>query len=320
MMKKRSSKRIAGVLHHITSLPGPYGIGDLGEQAYTFVDWMRSCGLRLWQVLPINPIHRGSMYSPYSSPSAFAGNVLLISPDKLFQEGWISRQDLKKKPRFLTNATDYQRAEKFKISLLDKAFNRFNSMPRKPASFSRFVDANRHWLADYACFCVLKDLYPHKKWSQWPVSLRLHDEEALGSVVQSHVQSIMKVQFKQYLFYKQWGELRHYATTNNVSLMGDLPIYVNFDSADVWGGRLNFQLNKYLRPKYVAGVPPDYFSENGQRWGNPVYDWPAMKKDGFNWWVRRVAHQKTLFDYIRIDHFRGLVKYWRIDAKNKTAK
>ena len=317
------SDRTSGILLHILSLPCEFGIGDLGPGAYRFVDFLNEAKQQYWQILPINPTDPISKHSPYSSLSAFAANVLFISPQLLVEEGILNENDIASRPEFPSGSVEYDAVVDFKQAVLDRAYENFVSDPTvrqaQEAAFNDFISANAFWLEDYALFLTLKDHFDGKLWTKWPEALRYRDEAALRDFSQEHQSEIEKLKFFQYLFFKQWDTLKAYCGEWGVRLLGDLSIYMNLDSVDVWRYPQNYKLDDQLRPRVVSGVPPDYFSETGQRWGNPVYDWDVLKDSNFSWWVERFRFNFLLFDTVRIDHFRGLVQCWEIPADEKTA-
>ncbi|QWK19668.1 MAG: 4-alpha-glucanotransferase [Hydrogenobacter thermophilus] len=294
--------RLAGILLHITSLPSPFGVGDLGPAAYEFVDFLEASGQKLWQILPLNPTCMEFGNSPYFSISLFAGNPLLISPELLCKEGLLSDKDIQK-VKFQSDRVDYERASRIKMELLEKAFSNFGEMPE----YLSFEEENGYWLEDYCRFKVLRDRFK-KPWREWESE----------SVKELELQ-IKKEKFFQFLFFKQWKTLKAYANSKGIRVMGDLPIYPAFDSSDVWSHRDLFKLDENNMPYVVAGVPPDYFSPTGQLWGNPVYNWDRLKETGFSWWIERIRHNLKLFDLLRLDHFRGFVAYYEVPASEKTA-
>lgn len=312
--------RKSGVLLHISSLASSYGIGDCGPQAFDFVDFLARTGQRYWQVLPMNPTNEVNGHSPYSSPSAFAGNILLISPDRLCDEGLITAEDCAQRPTFFAGRVDFEVVVPYKHDLLEKAFTTALQQGRlQDQAFKDFVQHQQAWLEDYALFVVLKEHYKEKMWTSWPKAFRERQAQSLERFAKRHVEVINKIKFWQFLFFQQWQALRDYAALKRVAFIGDIPIYVNMDSADVWTYPEIFKLDKHLKPYVVAGVPPDYFSKTGQRWGNPVYDWERLKATGYAWWGKRLRFNLGMFDIVRIDHFRGLVDYWEIPAKEMTA-
>jgi 4-alpha-glucanotransferase len=312
------NRRGSGILLHITSLPSPYGIGDLGPQAHAFSEFLGRTRQRCWQVLPLNPTDPAFGNSPYSTVSAFAGNPLLISPDQLAEEGLLTREDLKERPSFEGGRCDYSRAIACKEVLLERAYQRFHGNRMGAELFESFCKDHSTWLEDFSLFDVVRRRLEGRIWNSWPIPLRDRHEDALRAVRTEYRDDLEKVKFLQYLFYKQWRLLKLDFNRRGI-LLGDVPIYVNFDSADVWSNPELFKLDGEKRPSFVSGVPPDYFSPTGQLWGNPVYSWDKLRETGFEWWIRRMAHQLQLFDAVRIDHFRGLVAYWEVPAGEKTA-
>jgi len=299
--------RAAGVLLHPTSLPGRYGIGDLGDELIEFLDWAASAGMRLWQVLPLNPPGYGN--SPYGCVSSFAGNPLLISPRRLLQA------DLPDVPAFDDEHVEFERVSAFKFELLRLAWKRFDDR----AALDAFIDEHRDWIHDYALFMALKEHAGGAPWWRWDRKLVGRDAAALKRATAAHAENIRFWQFVQFVFFQQWAAVREAATMRGIRIVGDVPIYVACDSADVWGNRELFELDDDGRPTFVAGVPPDYFSATGQRWGNPLYRWEAMRATHFRWWVSRVRTNLRFADLLRLDHFRGFVAYWEIPASEPTA-
>jgi 4-alpha-glucanotransferase len=313
-------QRSCGLLCHVTSLPSAYGIGDLGPEAYRFVDMLASFHQRYWQILPMNPTNPMSGNSPYSSDSAFAGNPLLISPDECRREGLVSDSDLNGMGPFPSHETDFDRVIPAKEALLTRAFERFTSKKtRWQTDFDAFCQTHHAWLEDYVTYRVLKNHFEQKPWSEWPQDVRLYRPAAIDKLKARYRRELEYYRFVQFLFYRQWNRLKQYSNEQGVNIIGDIPYYVNTDSADVWSHQDLFKLNAEHRPEVVAGVPPDYFSNTGQLWGNPIYDWKALQKTEFEWWLLRIGHNLSLFDQIRIDHFRGLVAYWQVPAEEETA-
>ncbi len=315
------SQRSSGILAHITSLPSDYGIGDIGSSSYRFIDFLIDCDQSYWQFLPIGPTHPPFDYSPYMSSSAFAGSYLLLSPDLLFMEGLISRSSLQEHPSFSPYFTDYSRVEVYKKTLLKEAFSKFK--PDSSAEYQDFLSTNI-WLEDYACFMTAKEIYHDSGWFSWPREFSTRSPTAILTFLKQHADSINYYRFEQFEFFRQWQLLHDYATQKGLKLFGDLPIYVSYDSVDVWANQEIFTLNRdNLRPTHVSGVPPDYFSDTGQRWGNPLYDWQSNNKQVqeklITWWSDRLAHLFTLVDMARIDHFRGFESYWSIPEDCETA-
>ena len=309
-------KRSAGILLPIFSLPSPYGIGSLGKEAREFAKFLRDAGQTWWQVLPVGPVGAGD--SPYASESTFAGEPLFLDLEALVKEGLLEQSDLEAAKVPVSGKIDYATLKKTREPLLRKAFSRLSG--EKAQAVRTFAETNR-WVKDYALYRAAKTYFEEKAWFDWPdKALRQHEAEA---VERWRVQLAEEVAYHacvQYWFFTQWAELKAYVNQLGLQIIGDLPIYVSLDSADVWSERKEFLLDAEGKPTKVAGVPPDYFSEDGQLWGNPLYDWAAMKKDGFGWWIRRVEGASKLFDAIRIDHFRGLESYWAVPADAKSAK
>lgn len=314
MLRRRSS----GILIHMTSLPSKYGIGDLGPEAYKFADFLKAAGQNYWQILPLNHTTSKTGYSPYNCLSAFAGNPLLISPDLLHREGLLTRAELSEPPRFPADTVDYDKVSSYKSTLFDAAFQRFRSNG-KPAGYDAFVEEHRAWLEPYAGFVALRRHFKGQAWSDWPAALRDRKPDALDDIKKRLTGPIEREQFLQYIFYQQYLDLKRYSNERGIQVAGDVPIYVAYDSADVWSHPEIFKLNRAKKPRFIAGVPPDYFSETGQLWGNPVYDWRRLEETDFDWWIRRMKHNLFLFDFVRIDHFRGFVAYWEVPAGRKNA-
>ncbi len=302
-------RRRAGVLLHPTSLPGPHACGNLGPDAYRFVDWMTRTGLSVWQTLPLGPTHDDG--SPYQCLSVHAGNPRLISFERLAQWGWISTEAVQQ-------TLDDVPA---RSALLQVAMNGFLSLDddQLQTEFTDFKQHHAHWLDDYALYIALRQEMHHKCWWQWPVNLRDRNAEALQQASARLAAAIALVQFEQFVFFRQWHELRDYANEHDILLFGDVPIFVAHDSADVWAHRRYFSMDESGEAITVAGVPPDYFSATGQRWGNPQYDWEVLEADGFQWWVERIDTQLDLFDLVRVDHFRGFEAFWEIPASAENA-
>ena len=319
--KNPERRRSAGVLLHVTSLPAPYGVGDLGPAAFRWVDTLARAHQSWWQILPLGP--PGAGHSPYQSFSAFAGNPTLISPDALMGDGLLRRADLTSANFPAAGPVDYERAGAFKAGLLAKAWERFTAggaaRPLKSA-FEKFSAAQAAWLDDFALFMALKDAHGAANWTDWPIDLVRRKPAALRDARRELADAVGRHRFAQFLFFRQLDALRTYARDQGVKLIGDLPIFVSGDSADVWANSHLFQLDKHRRPRAVAGVPPDYFSETGQRWGNPLYDWRAMARDRYAWWVARARSALDQVDLVRIDHFRGFEAYWSVPADAPTAQ
>lgn len=315
-----SSRRASGILLHPTSLPGGFGIGDLGDEAFAFADFLAASGQQLWQVLPLGPTGYGD--SPYQGLSAFAGNTLLISPQRLFEEGLLSKDDIQSAPPSQADRVDFGRVIEHKKTLLEKAYLNFTRTTDTElrADFLAFVQKANAWLEDYALFRALKDKHNGAAWNAWAAPLVKRDPNALAAARDALHDQLEAEKFSQYLFFRQWSALKNYCEQHRISLIGDMPIFVAYDSADVWTHRSLFKLDEEGRPRAVAGVPPDYFSETGQLWGNPLYDWDAMRGDGFAWWVERMRAAFELVDRVRVDHFRGFAACWEVPFGDKTAE
>lgn len=305
--------RSSGILLHPTSLPGRYGIGDLGANAFKFVDWLVSAGQSIWQILPLGPTSYGD--SPYQTLSAFAGNPNLISLDKLVEAGWLTTQDLADTSDFPKDRVDYGWIIGFHDAKLSLAYQRFKEKAdeRSRDAFANWCRDNADWLEDFALFIALKNKNAGRPWVEWDdEGEALYQPKALAKARKTHAEAINEQRFRQWVFYTQWYALKYYANRKGVRLFGDIPIFVAHDSADVWANRAEYYLDAKGIPDVVAGVPPDYFSETGQYWGNPLYRWEVMKKNGYQWWIARVKATLSLVDYIRIDHFRGFEAYWEV--------
>ncbi|MBN1178719.1 MAG: 4-alpha-glucanotransferase, partial [Anaerolineae bacterium] len=301
------------------SLPGRFGIGDLGEQAYRFVDFMAAAGQAYWQVLPISPTGYGD--SPYQGLSAFAGNPMLISPEKLVEIGHLSQADLEAVTPFPADRVDFGPVISHKTALLNRAFARFRA--ETPAgqrqAFARFCEEQAFWLDDFALFMALKEAHDLQPWEDWEPELRTRQPEALVRWRASLAGQIENQKYRQWQFYEQWLAVKAYANQKGIRLIGDIPIFVAFDSTDVWANSHLFHLDEELQPTVVSGVPPDYFSETGQLWGHPLYRWELMAESGYAWWIARFRQAFTQADVVRIDHFRGFYNYWEVPAGAQTA-
>jgi 4-alpha-glucanotransferase len=299
--------RKSGILLHPTSLPGEMGIGDLGNWAYRFADFLAESGQRLWQVLPLGPIGFG--HSPYQTDSSIAGNPLLISLHACVDQGWLDPEDLQKAPRFPAGVVDFDTVIPFKTKLLKKAAAAFFKNDSNPLrkDFEKFCEKESYWLETFAAFAVLKEANNDLCWTNW--------NPAIGA----ETRRILDHKFMQFEFFRQWKALKEYCNKRGIEIIGDVPIFVAHDSADVWANPELFDLDGEGNPKTIAGVPPDYFSETGQRWGNPLYRWDAMEDTGYSWWIDRVRSALRMVDIIRLDHFRGFEKYWSIPAHCTTA-
>ncbi len=316
---------------HITSLPSKHGIGDFGPEAYRFADFLQAAGQNYWQLLPLNHTTAAAGYSPYKCLSACAGHPLLISPDLLYQDGLLTKREISDPPVSPLEKVDFKKVSSYKERLLDLAFARFQAAAQPP-DYAGFVEEHRAWLDPYACFVALRKQFKGQLWSDWPAAVRDFElRQSSGanppSAIMSppaatggrHPQSMERERFCQYLFYKQYLGLKRYCNERGLQVIGDVPISVAYESADVWSHPDLFKLTRSKKPRFVAGVPPDYFSATGQLWGNPVYDWQRLEETRFAWWIQRIKHNLLLFDFVRIDHFRGLVAYWEVPASHPNA-
>lgn len=313
------NKKLCGVLLHISSLPSQFGIGDLGPSAYQFVEFLKKSRQHIWQILPLNPTDAISDSSPYCSNGAFAFNTLFISPELLLDARLIEKKDFADTPAFSKRQVEFNNVIAFKNKLLQNAYQSFCKKTKGQEDFEEFIETEKLWLDDYALFLAIKSVYEGKSWVEWPAELKNRDPGALKGFADKYAQEIRAFKFYQYLFCKQWKQLTDFAMHKGIILMGDMPIYVNHDSADVWAHRGLFKLDAKGRLSVVAGVPPDYFSKTGQRWGNPVYDWDNLKADNFEWWIRRFKHNLEMVKILRVDHFRAFVNYWEIPTQEETA-
>ena len=311
-------QRSCGILLSVSSLPSPYGIGTLGKAAYQFIDFLAAAGQTWWQVLPVGPTSYGD--SPYQSFSTYAGNPYFVDLDLLVEDGLLKQSEIDDVPWGDDPArADYLALYENRFPLLKKAWRRGRDRDRE--AVSAFVEENRDWLPDYALFMALKRHFGQKPWTDWPdEGARLRDPAALDRYREVLSDDSAVFTYIQFLFFRQWEALRSYAHEQGIRLIGDIPIYVALDSADVWANPRYFDLDEDHRPRMVAGVPPDYFTADGQLWGNPLYDWDTLKRDGYRWWVRRIGGAAHLYDALRIDHFRGLESYWAVLAGDTTAK
>jgi 4-alpha-glucanotransferase len=313
--------RASGILLHPTSLPGPFGNGDLGPEAYAFVDFLAAAGQSWWQVLPLGPTGYGD--SPYACYSAFAGNTLLISPEQLVADGLLTENDfLPSPPELKAERVEFAAVHKYKDELLRRAFLSFKRAASQElaAAFSDFCRAQISWLDDYALFRALKDEHGGVAWNEWEPALVRREAAAVAIARHKLTEAVEAQQFYQFLFFRQWFALKADCNRRGIKLVGDIPIFVAHDSADVWTNPDQFKLNADGTPIVVAGVPPDYFSATGQLWGNPLYNWEQMRADGFRWWIDRVRATLATFDVARIDHFRGFAACWEIPGGDKTAE
>jgi len=309
--------RASGVLLHFTSLPSEYGIGDFGKEAYNFIDFLKKANQKLWQILPLNPPASGG--SPYNCFSAFAGNTLLISIDKLIEDSLLKVEEVTNVPNFAETKVEFSRVIKFKNELFLKAFNRFDKSAEGDG-YTQFKKGNEYWLPDFCFYMALKEYFDKKVWNRWDKDIAFREKRAIERYQSKLADKIHYQEFLQYIFSKQWSELKNYANHNGIKIIGDLPIFVAHDSSDVWVHPELFDLDDKGNPRKVAGVPPDYFSKTGQLWGNPHYNWKRIQEDNFLCWRKRFEKLFEQVDITRIDHFRGFEAYWEINASERTAE
>ncbi len=311
-------QRLSGILLHITSLPSYGGVGDFGPAAYAFADFLVEAKQRLWQVLPLSPTGYGS--SPYSALSAFAGNPLLISLERLVADGWLATERIAGLPGH-EGAADFGAATELKLPLIEEAAGNFldRATPEQRVRFHKFCEDNLSWLSDYAMYVVLRRQYAYASWHEWPVEYAQRKPDALTKLLNEDSRELAVEQAIQFLFSEQWCALKTYCGKRDIRILGDVAIFVSYDSADVWTNPDIFELDEDRRPTRVSGVPPDYFSATGQRWGNPLYKWGLLQERGFDWWVARIRRALELYDMIRLDHFRGFEAFWSIAADEETA-
>ncbi|MBU4509613.1 4-alpha-glucanotransferase [bacterium] len=308
--------RASGVLLHLTSLPSEYGIGDLGKEAYNFIDFLKKANQKLWQILPLNPLASGG--SPYNCFSAFAGNTLLISVDKLIEDGLLKVEEVTNVPNFAETKVEFSKVIKFKNELFLKAFNRFDELA-EGYGYTQFKEENEYWLSDFCLYMALKEQFDNRVWNRWDKDISFREKQAVERYQSKLADKTRYQEFLQYIFSKQWSELKNYANHNGIKIIGDLPIFVAHDSSDVWVHPELFDLDDEGNSRKVAGVPPDYFSKTGQLWGNPHFNWKRMQEDNFLWWRKRFERLVEQVDITRIDHFRGFEAYWEVDASEETA-
>jgi 4-alpha-glucanotransferase len=310
-------KRAAGILMHITSLPSTYGIGDLGPEAFAFADFLNRTHQRYWQLLPLSPVHQQQGYSPYSSVSSMAGNPLLISPYALAQDGLIKMEDLLSEQIVASGKVNYQEAALLKERIFEKAFVNFQR--QKQQAFDDFIHREAYWLDDFSLYMALKKEFQDKPWYGWPDDFKNRKLASLMAFTSQHQEEIHYIKWCQFIFFRQWKTLKLYANKLNIRMLGDLPFYISYDSADVWSRTEIFKLDKKGGMAGIAGVPPDYFNEDGQLWGMPVFKWDVLKEQRYDWWVKRIRKNLELFDVLRLDHFRAFADYWEVPAGEKTA-
>lgn len=311
--------RASGILLHPTSLPGPYGSGDFGADAYRYIDWLKQAGQTYWQTLPLSEIGPGN--SPYMSCSAFAGNLLLIDLAELAEQAWLTPADLIPHPDFAAHHVEFGLIVPFRLQRLRTAAKNFfvSASASQRAEYEAYCAEQNAWLGDYALFKTIEDLQNGCGWWHWPNGLAQRDAEVMSQVVDAHQDQIGFWKFCQWSYFRQWSTLKKYAAENGVRMIGDVPIFVAYQSSDVWAHQELFALDENGQPTVVAGVPPDYFSETGQLWGNPLYRWDVHEQTGYAWWVARLKHALDAFDVVRIDHFRGFAEYWEVPANATTA-
>ncbi len=312
------AERLSGVLLHVTSLPSYGGIGDFGPEAYAFVDFLVAAKQRLWQVLPLNPTGYGS--SPYSALSAFSGNATLVSLERLVEQGWLPQERIEGLAGH-DGPCDFAAAFEKKLPLVEEAAKNFldKAGPEDRARLQRFVQENSAWLTDWVLFSVLRRRFELKSWNEWPEEFAFRNPDAITSVLNDAGRELATEQVVQFFFQEQWEALRTYCAERNIQILGDVAIFVSYDSADVWTHPEIFELDENRKPTRVSGVPPDYFSATGQRWGNPLYKWGLLQEHGFDWWVARFRRALALYDSVRLDHFRGFEAFWSIGADEETA-
>lgn len=311
--------RSAGILLHPTSLPGKFGIGDLGKEAYKFIDFLVKAEQYLWQTFPLGPTGYGD--SPYQCFSAFAGNPLLISPELLYEDGLLNKEDLDNYPYLSGSHVDFGKVIQLKTELLKKSFNNFLSIKDKFLSdYNKFLEKNDYWLKDFSLFMAAKEYHNGVSWQNWTPEIAFRYEGAVEKWTELLKDRIEYFNYTQFIFDKQWTAIKNYATKNKIKIIGDLPIFIAYDSADLWANKNLFTVDEHGNLKTCAGVPPDYFSPTGQLWGNPLYKWDEMEKDDFLWWQKRFSKLFEMVDYVRIDHFRGFDAFYEIPGNAKTAE
>jgi 4-alpha-glucanotransferase len=313
------NKRSSGILLHLTSLPGKEGIGTMGSNAFSWIDFLNQTDQQLWQILPLGAVGEGDC--PYQCFSAFAGNPLLIDLQLLKEDGWLEEKELQNIPKFEIRQVLFEKVRIWKMNLLRKAYNEFlqNYLPKYGQEWAVFKDEHNWWLADYSLFMASHDHFKDKIWQEWPIDLKTRQPEVMAEYRGKLANEIEFYEFQQFCFFRQWKNVKKYANQKNISIIGDIPLYVSGDSSDVWANPEIFLLDRELKPAKVAGVPPDHFSTTGQRWGTPVFDWENLRKQDYHWWLARIHFNLRMFDQVRIDHFRGLEAFWSIPAGEETA-
>jgi 4-alpha-glucanotransferase len=312
-------ERSSGIILHPTSLPGKYGTGTLGKEAYFFINFLKATKQKLWQILPVGPTD--AINCPYQNTSAFAGNPLLIDVELLLEDGLLNKNDLDTVLTFTDTEANFAIASEFKFPLLKKAYNNLKIQANKEAvaAFDQFYSKNKSWLRDFSLFMALREHFRQQAWNEWEPQIKHRSSEAMKQYSLLLKDEIQYHRFVQFVFYKQWYKLKKYAARSGVKIIGDIPIFISYDSADVWANPELFQIEKQLLPKSVSGVPPDFFSKTGQLWGNPLYDWSNSRKKLFKWWKKRLDHLLKQVDIVRIDHFIGFSRYWSVPYGEKTA-
>lgn len=314
-MVQNHESRCSGILLHITSLPSKFGVGDFGPSAFEFVDLLKQAGQSLWQILPINPTSYGN--SPYSCTSAFAISPLFVSPEFMIRDGLLAESDLELSHECSPHKVQYSPVLDFKINLLSKSYERFKWRVDKN-EYEKFCVNNSYWLEDYCLFTVMKNHFDGRAWSEWPEDIK--KRKLIDKYLVRLHELVEREKYFQFVLFRQWKGLQEYCASQGIRVFGDVALYVSHDSADVWAHPENFKIDQEMRPVVVAGVPPDYFSKTGQKWGNPVFDWNALRDNDYLWWLQRMKHNLKLFDLVRIDHFRGLLAAWEIPASDLTAE
>ena len=318
MDRYSNKQRSSGVLLHISSLPGPYGIGEIGNEAKAFINDLVTMNQQYWQILPTNYPERHN--SPYDTNSAFAQNPFLISLDGLIEDGLLSEYDLEPIPEFINNKVEFEKLKKWKHILLSKAATNFSNTDNNDlVNYHEFCEKQGFWLNGYATFMVLKEMQNQTDWSYWELKYRKFNENILDDIESIKKSKIEEIKILQYLFHKQWKAIKTFANDKGIKLIGDIPIYISFNSADVWTNQELFKLDKSCKMKCQSGVPPDHFMESGQLWGHPIYNWEEHENSGFSWWVNRINHTMQYVDLIRIDHFNGFAKYWEVPIQDLDA-
>jgi len=315
----KMKERYSGILMHISSLPSEYGIGDLGPHAYRFIDLLAQNKQRYWQILPLNPTEQQHGNSPYHSFATFAGNPLFISPEILYQDGLLKKEEMINYSLPPKKDIDFNLIYSLKNRLLDKTYLRFTKLAPYKQDYQEFCQQNLFWLEDYALFQSLKSYFHGKPWNQWSLEIKNRHQKTIQKLKKELAQKINREKVLQFLFFHQWSQLKKYCQKKNIKIIGDMPIYVTYNSMDVWCHPQLFKLDQDKEQTFKAGVPPDYFSKTGQLWGNPVYQWEEHHKEKYTWWIQRLKQHLQMVDLLRIDHFRGLVAYWEVPFKEKTA-